>query len=553
MSLISIDLVALHCSHVLGILNRALRNNNRSSIQIQARQTRLSFPQRLRSNWRFLSTHSCSATLSVMADEEKETFDADRAGALVKELRECFDNGKTKSYDWRVSQLEGIAKMVDEREKDILAALHKDLSKPEHEAFVSEISLTKGSCKLALQELKSWMMPEKVKTSMTTYPSSAEIVSEPLGVVLVISTWNYPFMLSLEPVIGAIAAGNAVVLKPSEIAPATSSLLAKLLEEYVDNTAIRVVEGAVAETSALLEQKWDTIFYTGSGRVGRIIMSAAARHLTPVILELGGKCPAVVDSDVNIEVAVRRIIAGKWGCNSGQACIAPDYLITAKAFAPKLIDTLRSELKVFFGENPMESKDLSRIVNLYHFTRLSKLMDEDKVSDKKVLGGQRDENQLKIAPTIFLDVPEDSLIMEDEIFGPLLPILTVENLEDSFAVINSRPKPLAAYLFTNNEELKNNFVKNISSGGMLINDTILHVTVSGLPFGGVGESGMGSYHGKFSFDAFTHKKAVLYRSFEGDTPTRYPPYTPGKLKLLKTLISGDIFSIILALIGRSQD
>ncbi|GFY91327.1 aldehyde dehydrogenase 3I1 [Actinidia rufa] len=465
-----------------------------------------------------------------MAEEGKETFDADRAGALVKELRECFDNGTTKSYDWRVSQLESIAKMVDEREKDILAALHQDLSKPEHEAFVSE-----------------------VKTSMTTYPSSAEIVSEPLGVVLVISTWNYPFMLSLEPVIGAIAAGNAVVLKPSEIAPATSSLLAKLLEEYVDNTAIRVVEGAVAEASALLEQKWDTIFYTGSGRVGRIIMSAAARHLTPVILELGGKCPAVVDSDVNIEVAVRRIIAGKWGCNSGQACIAPDYLITAKAFAPKLIDTLRSELKVFFGENPMESKDLSRIVNLYHFTRLSKLMDEDKVSDKKVLGGQRDENQLKIAPTIFLDVPEDSLIMEDEIFGPLLPILTVENLEDSFAVINSKPKPLAAYLFTNNEELKNNFVKNISSGGMLINDTILHVTVSGLPFGGVGESGMGSYHGKFSFDAFSHKKAVLYRSFEGDTPTRYPPYTPGKLKLLKTLISGDIFSIILALIGRSKD
>lgn len=397
------------------------------------------------------------------------------------------------------------------------------------------------------------MTPEKVKTSMTTFPSSAEIVSEPLGVVLVISTWNYPFMLALEPVIGAIAAGNAVVLKPSEIAPATSSLLAKLLEEYVDNSAIKVVEGAVAETSALLEQKWDKIFYTGSGRVGRIVMSAAAKHLTPVILELGGKCPAVVDIDVDLQVAARRIVAGKWACSNGQACIAPDYLITTKAFAPKLIDALRLELKLFFGDDPMESKDISRIVNLYHFVRLSKLMDDYKVSDKIVIGGQRNENQLKIAPTILLDVPEDSLIMEEEIFGPLLPILTVENLEDSFALINSRCKPLAAYLFTNNEELKKDFVKNISSGGMLINDTILHVTVSGLPFGGVGESGMGSYHGKFSFDAFSHKKAVLYRSFEGDSSTRYPPYTPGKLKLLKALISGNIFSIILTLIGKSDD
>ncbi|KAG5528977.1 hypothetical protein RHGRI_029589 [Rhododendron griersonianum] len=482
-----------------------------------------------------------------MAEEEK-------ASALVKELRESFNTGKTKKYEWRVSQLENILKMVEQREKDILSALHKDLSKPEQEAFISEVSLTKGSCTLALKELKHWMMPQKVKTSMTTFPSSAEIVSEPLGVVLVISTWNYPFMLSLDPVIGAIAAGNTVVLKPSEIAPATSSMLAKLLEEYTDNSAIRVVEGAVAETSALLEQKWDKIFYTGSGRIGRIVMSAAAKHLTPVILELGGKCPAVVDTDVDLQVAVRRIIAGKWACCNGQACIAPDYLITTKAFAAKLIDALILELKVFFGDNPMESKDISRIVNLYHFTRLSKLIDDYKVSDKIVLGGQRNENQLKIAPTILLDVPEDSLIMEEEIFGPILPILTclsrascpspaysfltfilsllivlrctcidniVENLEDSFAVINSRSKPLAAYLFTNNEELKKDFVKNISSGGMVINDTILHVTVSGLPFGGVGESGMGSYHGKFSFDAFSHKKAVLYRSFEGDSSTRF--------------------------------
>ncbi|XAR73114.1 Aldehyde dehydrogenase (NAD(+)) [Bertholletia excelsa] len=520
----------------------------------QLKLTRLvSFPRhQIQRFWNW-SNWSASASVSdlIMAEEELEKkLDA---GGLVKDLRECFNTGKTKSLEWRVAQLKSIAKMLDDKEKDIMAALYQDLSKPQHESFISEISLTKASCKLALKELKRWIMPEKVKTPMTTMPSSAEIVSEPLGVVLVISTWNYPFLLSLDPVIGAIAAGNAVVLKPSEIAPATSSLLAKLLEEYLDSAAIRVIEGAVAETSALLEQKWDKIFYTGSGRVGRIVMTAAAKHLTPVILELGGKNPAVVDSDVNLQVTARRIIAGKWGCNSGQACISPDYLITTKAFAPKLIDALRSELEGFFGGDPMESNDMSHIVNLHHFTRLSKLMDEDKVYDKIIVGGQRNENQLKIAPTIFLDVPEDSLIMEEEIFGPLLPILTVKNLEDAFAVINSRAKPLTAYLFTNNKELKKDFVNKISSGGIVINDTILHVTVSTLPFGGVGESGMGSYHGKFSFDAFSHKKAVLYRSFKGESSMRYPPYTPEKLRLLKALIGGNIFSIILALIGRSKD
>ncbi|KAK9266228.1 hypothetical protein L1049_012432 [Liquidambar formosana] len=505
---------------------------------------------------RIFSSYSCSATLSSMAEEvEKQTFDVERAALLVQELRGSFNSGKTKDYEWRISQLKGIAKMVEEKEQEIIQALHEDLSKPESEAFVSEISMTKGSCKLAIKELNRWMMPEKAKTPMTTYPSSAEIISEPLGVVLVISTWNYPFLLSLDPVIGAVAAGNAVVLKPSEIAPATSSLIAKLLEEYVDNSAIRVVEGAVAETSALLEQKWDKIFYTGSGRVGRIVMAAAAKHLTPVILELGGKCPVIVDSNVNLQVAARRIIAGKWGCTNGQACIAPDYIVTTKDFAPKLIDALRDELEEFFGKNPMESKDLSRIVNAYHFIRLTKLLDEAKVSDKIVLGGQRDEKQLKIAPTILLDVPEESLMMNEEIFGPLLPILAVENLEDGFDVINSKSKPLAAYLFTNNEQLKKHFVRDISAGGMLINDTILHLTVSTLPFGGVGESGMGSYHGKFSFDAFSHKKAVLYRSFDGDASVRYPPYTPGKLRLLKALMSGNIIVIILALIRwlRSAD
>lgn len=471
------------------------------------------------------------------------------AEAIVKELRETYASGKTKNYEWRVSQLKALLKIAEHHEKEIVDALNSDLSKPELECFVHEISMMKTSCKHALKELKRWMKPEKVKTSLTTFPSSAEIVPEPFGVVLVISAWNYPFLLSLDPVIGAIAAGNAVVLKPSEIAPATSSVLAKLLGEYMDVTAIRVVEGAVPETTALLEQKWDKIFYTGNGKVGRIVMAAAAKHLTPVVLELGGKSPVVVDSNINLKVAVRRIIAGKWGCNNGQACISPDYIITTKENVPKLLDAMKLELEKFYGNDPLKSGDISRIVNANHFHRLSKLLDDNKVVDKVVHGGQRDENNLKIAPTILLDVPEDSLIMKEEIFGPLLPILTVNKVEDSIEFINAREKPLAAYLFTGNKKLEEEFVRNISAGGLLINDTTLHIATSTLPFGGVGESGMGSYHGRFSFEAFSHKKAVLRRSFGGDVPARYPPYTPEKVRFLKALLNGNILGLIRALLG----
>ncbi|GLT47130.1 hypothetical protein SLA2020_208450 [Shorea laevis] len=479
-------------------------------------------------------------------------FDEEAARLLVNELRLNFAAGKTRSYDWRVAQLKSMIKMMEDHEPEIVAALRDDLSKPEHESSIYEIALLKNSCVLALKELKHWMMPEKVKTSITTFPSSAEIVSEPLGVVLVMSAWNYPFLLSLDPVVGAIAAGNAVVLKPSEVAPATSSLLLRLVCQCLDSSCIRVVEGAVPETSALLQQKWDKIFYTGNGRIGRIVMSAAAKHLTPVVLELGGKCPVIVDSGVNLQVTARRIIMGKWGCNNGQACISPDYIITTKEYAPKLVDVLKHELEHFYGKSTLESKDLSRIVNSNHFARLTKLLDDEKVSGKIIHGGERDKTSLKIAPTILLDVPRDSLIMNEEIFGPLLPILIVDKVEDSFNVINSSgSKPLAAYLFSNKKELKEQFVKTVSAGGLVVNDTTVHLAVHTLPFGGVGESGMGAYHGKFSFDAFSHKKAVLYRSFAGDAPLRYPPYTSKKIRLMKALLGGGLFGIIRALLGWS--
>ncbi|CAN1234350.1 Aldehyde dehydrogenase family 3 member H1 [Linum perenne] len=340
--------------------------------------------------------------------------------------------------------------------------------------------MIKTACKVAMKELKNWMRPEKAKTSLTTFPSSAEVVSEPFGVVLIISAWNYPFR---------------------------------------------------------------------SSRVGRIVMAAAAKHLTPVIMELGGKCPVVVDSDINLQVAARRIIVGKWGNNNGQACISPDYILTTKDFGPKLVDALKKELDSFYGKNQLESKDLSRIVNSNHFTRISKLLDDEKVSGKIVYGGERDEANLRIAPTLLLDVPRDALIMNEEIFGPLLPILTLNDVNESFNVINSGTKPLAAYIFTNNKKLKEKFVMSVSTGGIVVNDTTIHLAVHTVPFGGVGESGMGSYHGKFSFDAFSHKKAVVYRSFMGDASLRYPPYTSSKLRLMKAFMSGSFIEILRALFG----
>ncbi|ONK58001.1 uncharacterized protein A4U43_C09F6710 [Asparagus officinalis] len=481
-------------------------------------------------------------------DQSQASFDGESAAVLTRELRESFNLGKTRSFQWRSNQLKGLLRMMEEKEADIMGALYSDLAKPQLESYLHEISMAKESVTFAMKNLKSWMKPKKVGSQAATFPSSANIVPEPFGVVLIISAWNYPFLLSIDPVIGAIAAGNAVVLKPSEIAPATSSLFARLLPEYVDDLCIKVVEGAVVETTALLEQKWDKIFYTGNGRVGRIVMAAAAKHLTPVILELGGKSPVVVDSNVDLKVATKRIAVGKWGCSSGQACIAPDYIITTKSLAPKLLDSMKITLERFYGKEPLESSDLARIVNSNHFARLSKLLDDDLVSGKIVYGGKRDEKRLRIAPTLLLDVPEDSLIMKDEIFGPLLPIITVDKIEDSIGVINSRTKPLAAYLFTKDKKLEKMFVENVSAGGMSINETVLHLANKNLPFGGVGESGIGAYHGQFSFDAFSHKKAVLSRNFYGEVSARYPPYTARKQRILRALLNFDIIGLILALV-----
>ncbi|XP_042431358.1 aldehyde dehydrogenase family 3 member H1-like [Zingiber officinale] len=475
------------------------------------------------------------------------------AAELIAELRRGFASGRTRSYAWRAEQLKGIARMIEEKEAEIMTALHDDLAKPHLESFLHEISMAKASCTFALKEMKQWMKPEKVPTSITTFPSSAEIISEPLGIVLIISSWNYPFLLSIDPVIGAIAAGNAVALKPSEVSPTTSSFFAKILPAYVDNSCIKVIEGSIPETTVLLEQKWNKIFYTGSRNVGRIVMAAAAKHLTPVTLELGGKSPVVVDSNVNVKVAAKRIAVGKWGSNSGQACIAPDYILTTKAFAITLVEALKITLDKFYGKDPLESGDLSRLVNVKHFSRLTNLLNDKKISGTIIYGGQRDEQGLKIAPTLLLDVPHDSLIMDEEIFGPLLPIITFDKIEQCFDFIQSKEKPLAAYLFTKDKKLEEKFVKTVSAGGILINDTGLHFANPHLPFGGVGESGMGAYHGKFSFDTFSHRKSVLSRGFAGEVRARYPPYTQQKQKILRGLINGSFIAVLLALIGLPRD
>ncbi|MBA0865318.1 hypothetical protein Goshw_011119, partial [Gossypium schwendimanii] len=382
--------------------------------------------------------------------------------------------------------------------------------------------------------------------------SYAELVPEPLGLILVISTWNFPMGLSLEPLIGAIAAGNAVVIKPSELAPASSSLLANTLPNYLDTQAIKVIEGGPAVGQQLLHHKWDKIFFTGSTKVGRIIMSEAAKNLTPVTLELGGKCPAILDSlswSWDKEVAINRIIGAKYGSCAGQACLSIDYLLVEKPFSSTVVELMKAMIKKMYGDKPRESHSISRIINKHHFLRLKDLLTDQKVKDCIVYGGSMDEDSLFIEPTILVDPPLESAMMTEEIFGPLLPIITLDKIEDSIDFINSRPKPLALYAFTKNEVLKERLVSETSSGSVVFNDAIIQYAGDTLPFGGIGESGMGKYHGKFSFDAFTHYKAVVRRSLLTDFWFRFPPWNNYKLELLENTYNYDYFGLLLVILG----
>ncbi len=431
------------------------------------------------------------------------------ADALVERLRATFRSGRTRSLAWRTGQLRALRRMLTEHGEDFAAALHQDLRKSRTEAYRTEVDFTIREIDHTLEHLEDWLRPEPAPVPAFLGEAQAWTVYDPLGVVLVIAPWNYPAQLLLAPMVGALASGDCVVAKPSELAPATSAALARLLPRYLDTDAVAVVEGGVEETTALLEQRFDHIFYTGNGAVGRIVMAAAARHLTPVTLELGGKSPAFVDRGVDVAAVAARLAAGKF-LNAGQTCVAPDYVLADPQTAAALEPALRQAAQTLYGPDPSASPEYGRIVNERHFDRLLGLLGSGRV----VFGGQHDRKDLYLAPTVLAGVRPDEPVMREEIFGPILPIVEVADLDEAIAFVNDRDKPLALYAFTESQVTRERLATETSSGGLGFGLPVAHLTVSDLPFGGVGESGVGSYHGRYSIETFSHRKAVL------DSPLR---------------------------------
>jgi aldehyde dehydrogenase (NAD+) len=452
------------------------------------------------------------------------------AAATVAALRATFDAGRTRPAEWRAAQLAALERMMIEREREFLEALAADLGKPTLEAWSGETSYVAGDAAYARRRLRRWMRDRRVATPMLGQPGRSWLRPEPLGVVLVIGAWNYPLQGTLCPAVSALAAGNAVLIKPSELAPATSAALATWVPRYLDPDAARVVEGGVPETTALLAQRYDHIVYTGNARVGRIVMTAAAKHLTPVTLELGGKSPCLVLPDADVELAARRIAWGKF-LNAGQVCIAPDYVLTDAATEARLAPALARAIEQMYGADPSRSPDLARIVNARHVERLSALL----ASGRAVVGGTFDADRRYVAPTILVDVAPDAPVMREEIFGPILPIVRVPDLEAAIAFVAAREKPLAAYLFGRDRTAERRFLDGIAAGMVCINDVLMFTAVPELPHGGVGESGIGAFKGLTGFDRLSHLKAVMRRGTWPDPALRYPPYSPQKLAWLRRL------------------
>ena len=450
---------------------------------------------------------------------------------VVTEARAAFDAGVTRPLDWRRAQLKAMIKMLEKHSDDFAAALKNDLGRGPEEAYLYDVGFTISELHLMLKNISKWTSPRKVKTAIVAQPGSSWRIPQPLGVVLVIAPWNYPIQLLLIPAAGAIAAGNAVVMKPSEVSGATSALLARLVPLYLDSKALSIVEGAVPEVTELLAQKFDHIFYTGNGTVGRVVMQAAAKNLTPVTLELGGKSPTIVDSSANIRVSARRIAWAKY-VNAGQTCVAPDYVLVHSSVADKLVAELGECIASFYGKDPQQSKDYARVVSPRHFARLNGLL----ASGKAAFGGVTDEATRYIAPTVLVDVAADSAVMQEEIFGPLLPVISVNSVGEAVSFVNDRPHPLALYVFAEDSQVADEVIAKTTSGGVTVNGTIMHMTGPHLPFGGVGESGMGAYHGQAGVDIFQHLKPVLKRTTRLDPPIAYPPYSKRKFKVLRRLL-----------------
>jgi aldehyde dehydrogenase (NAD+) len=455
-----------------------------------------------------------------------------RIDDVADRLRLTFGSGRTKPLAWRRGQLRALRALLTDETEALTKALEADLGKSRTEAYTTEIGFTLNEIDHTLKHLTRWLRPRKVTVPASVLPGQAKIVREPLGVTLIIAPWNYPVHLSLAPLIGALAAGNCAVVKPSELAPATSAALARLIPAYLDQDAVAVVEGAVPETTALLDQRFDHIFYTGNGTVGRIVMAAAARNLTPVALELGGKSPVIIEPGVDLATVARRLAWGKF-MNAGQTCVAPDYVLAIGDTATKLEPHLVKAIRSMYGSEPADSKDYGRIISDRHFDRLVALLK----NGRTVIGGRSDQAARYIAPTVLADVDADDPVMQDEIFGPILPIIRVADLDEAIAFVNARDKPLALYAFTASDRTQRRLTAETSSGALAFGLPAAHLAVPGLPFGGVGESGMGRYHGEFSIDTFSHSKAVFGKPLTPDTMRLvYPPFTKLKTTLLKKLL-----------------
>ncbi|MDF2542948.1 MAG: NAD-dependent aldehyde dehydrogenase [Herbinix sp.] len=451
----------------------------------------------------------------------------DEIVALLEKQRTFFQKGKTKELQFRLTQLQKLKRIILKYENEILEALKKDLNKTEFEAYMTEIGMVLDEISFVSKNLKNWVKPEYVKTPLAQFLSSSKIYSEPYGVVLILAPWNYPFQLAIEPLIGAIAAGNCAIIKPSEESSYTSKIIEHIINEAFKTEYISIIQGGREASEVLLEQKFDYIFFTGSVAVGRIVMEKASKHLTPVSLELGGKSPCIVDETANLRLAAKRIIWGKF-LNAGQTCVAPDYLFVHREVKMELLLLMKHYIKKFYGADPSNNTKFPKIINQKHFHRLTNLLEGSNI----LIGGQSNVQSNQIAPTILDKVTWDSPVMQDEIFGPILPVLEFDQIQEVVTQINQHPKPLALYYFTNHKSRERKLLKHTSFGGGCINDTIVHLATAHMPFGGVGDSGMGGYHGKASFDTFSHKKSILKKSNLLDIGLRYPPYQ-NDLKWLK--------------------
>ncbi len=448
---------------------------------------------------------------------------------MLHAQRAYFGQGECKNVDFRIRQLKNLYQWICGHEQEILDALYQDLNKSPFEAYAAEIGIVKEEIRYTLKHIRKWAAPKRVKTPITQFPSRSFIYPEPYGVVLIMSPWNYPFQLTIAPLVGAICAGNCAVVKPSAYSPNTTRVMAEMLRELFPAEYISVVEGGREANQALLDEKFDYIFFTGSVNVGKYVMEKASAHLTPVSLELGGKSPCIVDETADLKLAAKRIVWGKF-LNCGQTCVSPDYILVQRGVKDKLVKQIQKYIRKMYGRDVLANKEYPKMINEKHFDRVLGLMEGARV----IYGGESDRTSLKIAPAVLDQVNWKSPVMQEEIFGPLLPVLTFYDMKEVIQMVNAAPKPLALYYFTRDKKREAGILKHISYGGGCINDTVVHLATSYMPFGGVGNSGMGGYHGRDSFDTFTHRKSIMKKSGLIDVPIRYAPFK-NKLALLKKI------------------